>query len=201
MTEDEAKAKPVPTDTGIGFAVKQLWSGERVRRAGWRDKGMWLVMVRGCKRRTGDGDAPVSQAEFWGLGPHVLEATQGRLDEAPVRPFVVLYSGVGELTPWTCSQADLLAVDWEAIADGHSTGLADADAGDRCARCGAPYLPAGNCSRWEEGCQGGRGDGWTGSESASTGDVNAALEKASRQAEETVLVSWTWRGPDGEVLF
>lgn len=30
---------------------------------------------------------------------------------------------------------------------------------DRCARCGATYLPAGNCSRWEEGCQGGRGDG------------------------------------------
>lgn len=28
---------------------------------------------------------------------------------------------------------------------------------DRCARCGAPYLPAGNCSRWEEGC---RGQSW-----------------------------------------
>jgi len=28
-----------------------------------------------------------------------------------------------------------------------------------CARCGAPFAPEGNCSRRNEGCQGGRGEG------------------------------------------
>lgn len=28
----------------------------------------------------------------------------------------------------------------------------------KCVRCGAPYLPTGQCSRHAEGCQGGRGE-------------------------------------------
>ena len=32
---------------GIGWAVKQMWDGARVRRAGWNGKGMFLFLVPG----------------------------------------------------------------------------------------------------------------------------------------------------------
>jgi hypothetical protein len=31
---------------GIGEAVKALWDGKRVCRAGWNGKGMWLALQR-----------------------------------------------------------------------------------------------------------------------------------------------------------
>lgn len=76
----------------IGWAVKQLWHGDRVRRAGWNGKGMYLFLVnRQC------WFCEVSSAEA-GL---------------PNLPFIAMKTAMNEVVPWLCSQTDLLAADWE----------------------------------------------------------------------------------------
>ena len=75
------------TGYGIGWAVKQLWHGEKIRRAGWNGKGMWLAL-------------------------QTPDATGIKM----TLPYVFMSTSKGELVPWLCSQTDLLAADWE-IAD------------------------------------------------------------------------------------
>jgi hypothetical protein len=70
----------------IGWAVKQLQNGDRVRRSGWNGKGMWLALMPPTKN---------------------LEATEMTL------PYVYMSTAQGDLVPWLCSQTDLLATDWE----------------------------------------------------------------------------------------
>jgi Protein of unknown function (DUF2829) len=67
----------------IGWAVKQMQHGDRVCRAGWIGKGMWLAL------QTPDVHSKM------GL------------------PYVYLSTVNGTLVPWVCSQTDLLATDWE----------------------------------------------------------------------------------------
>lgn len=71
----------------IGWAVEQMRRGERVRRAGWNGKGMFLQLDR--------GDAS-------GM-------TGRRL------PYVEMRTVQGHYVPWLCSQTDLLASDWELV--------------------------------------------------------------------------------------
>jgi Protein of unknown function (DUF2829) len=70
----------------IGWAVKQLWNGDRVRRSGWNAKGMWLELQKP------DENSRMTQ------------------------PYVFMFTAQRHLVPWVCSQADLLAIDWE-LAD------------------------------------------------------------------------------------
>ncbi len=86
---------------GIGWAVKQLQHGSRVRRSGWNGKGMWLILVPGSKDLTVDEGRPLAQA---GL---VIGTKFNYL------PHVDMWTAQGELVPWLCSQTDLLAYDWE----------------------------------------------------------------------------------------
>jgi hypothetical protein len=67
----------------IGWAVKQLQDGDRVRRSGWNGKGMWLEL------QTPDEDSKMTL------------------------PYVYMSTAQGDLVPWLCSQSDLLATDWE----------------------------------------------------------------------------------------
>jgi hypothetical protein len=74
-------------DTGevrdIGWAVKQLWNANKVRRAGWNGKGMWLALQKP------DGNSKM------------------------MLPYVFISTGHYDRVPWNCSQTDLLAIDWE----------------------------------------------------------------------------------------
>lgn len=70
---------------GIGWAVKQMWTGARVRRAGWNGKGMWLAL-----------QVPDANSKM-------------------TLPYIFMSTAQGDLVPWLCSQTDLLAVDWEAV--------------------------------------------------------------------------------------
>jgi hypothetical protein len=67
----------------IGWAVKQLWEADRVRRAGWNGKGMFLQLQKP------DADSKMTL------------------------PYVYMSTAQGDLVPWLCSQTDLLATDWE----------------------------------------------------------------------------------------
>lgn len=75
---------------GIGVAVDQMKRfGQRVRRAGWNGKGMYLEHIMGATILDGTGE-----------GTSTL-------------PFVVMSTAQGDFVPWLCSQTDLLAEDWE----------------------------------------------------------------------------------------
>lgn len=76
---------------GIGQAVKEMQDGRQVRRAGWNGKGMFLELVKG--------------------GHFQHPSTTRSLEN-----FVAMYTAQGNWIPWLCSQADLLATDWELVA-------------------------------------------------------------------------------------
>jgi hypothetical protein len=67
----------------IGEAVHRLNQGQKVRRAGWNGKGMWL-----------EKQVPDSGSKM-------------------TLPYVYMSTAQGDLVPWLCSQTDLLAKDWE----------------------------------------------------------------------------------------
>ena len=72
---------------GIGWAVKQMQNGDRVARKGWDGKGMWIEIQR-----------PDENSRM-------------------TLPFVFMMTAQGQLVPWTCSQSDFLATDWEDAYD------------------------------------------------------------------------------------
>ena len=85
----------------IGSAVEALKQGERVRRAGWNGKGMFLVFVKGGEVNLKPG-TPYARA----LGETALPITIGS--------HIDMYTAQGTMQPgWLASQADLLAEDWE----------------------------------------------------------------------------------------
>lgn len=110
---DTIKHEPrnLHADLGIGNAVAALKNGRKVRRAGWNGKGMYLAVIE-----------PI---EFDPTSQHVI--TTGHVvdyDGHPIReesritmtePFVFLHTAQGGTIPWNCSQADLLATDWEVV--------------------------------------------------------------------------------------
>ena len=67
----------------IGWAIKQMRNGDKVRRAGWNGKGMWLEL-----------QVPDDHSKM-------------------TLPYVFMSTAQGDLVPWLCSQTDLLATDWE----------------------------------------------------------------------------------------
>lgn len=67
----------------IGEAITLMRAGERVARAGWNGKGMWLAL------QTPDEHSKMTE------------------------PYVYMKTAQGGLIPWLCSQADLLADDGE----------------------------------------------------------------------------------------
>lgn len=89
------------TGETIGWAVKQMWNGSRVRRAGWNGKGMFLFLVPGSTFQ-------VNRPPLLGIYPEGTTINY--------HPHVDMKTADGTIVPWLCSQTDLLAADWE-IAD------------------------------------------------------------------------------------
>jgi len=71
----------------FGKALQSIKAGNRVARAGWNGKGMWLRYVPGGVVER-DGET------------------------RPALPYVEMSTVGGELVPWLASQTDLLAEDW-----------------------------------------------------------------------------------------
>ena len=94
----------------IGWAVEQLKAGHRVRRPAWNGKGMWLCLSPAYT--VPSGAVPI------GL-PALALPNVGHLKASlDVGGHVIMRTAAGGLQPgWVCSQADLLATDWE-LADG-----------------------------------------------------------------------------------
>lgn len=77
----------------IGFAVDALEDGQRVRRAGWNGKSMWLAYA----------GAPIERGHMT-LPFIYIEYPAGH----PAYP-------TGSRVPWLASQTDILADDWEVL--------------------------------------------------------------------------------------
>lgn len=89
---------------GIGRAVVEMrYHGKKVRRAGWNGKGMFLVYQAGYP--TG---IPINANTARATG-----LAEGTVRE--FRPYVMMCTVDGSFVPWTCSQSDLLAEDWETV--------------------------------------------------------------------------------------
>lgn len=86
----------------IGWAVKQMHNGDRVRRSGWNGKGMFLFLVPGSH-------FTVNRPPLLGIYP---EGT-----EIDYHAHVDMRTAQGDIVPWLCSQSDLLATDWELATE------------------------------------------------------------------------------------
>lgn len=71
------------TMNAIGWAVKQMQNGSKVRRSGWNGKNMYLML-----------QVPDANSKM-------------------TLPYVFMFTATKDLVPWLCSQTDLLATDWE----------------------------------------------------------------------------------------
>ena len=71
------------TRNDIGWAVKQMFNGGKVRRRGWAAVATWLEiqLPDACSKMT--------------------------------QPYIFSGTSYGRNVPWTPSQADILATDWE----------------------------------------------------------------------------------------
>lgn len=98
---------------GVSFseALAALKRGERVARAGWNGKGMWL-RLESPDAFIGTLDGALSDVRVL-RGFRLLDGTY-----VQVRPYITLKTADDGLVPWVASQTDLLAEDWEVLTHG-----------------------------------------------------------------------------------
>ena len=81
-------------------ALDAIKNGNRVTRAGWNGKGMFIFMVPGSVFL-------VNRPPLLGIFP---EGTEVRY-----HAHVDMKTNDGEIVPWLCSQTDLFAEYWEQL--------------------------------------------------------------------------------------
>ena len=92
----------------FGMVLEALKAGQRVARAGWNGKGMWLSLS--C-----DGSREVAAENFW--SPHNAEFARENGGSATVQPCITMKNAKGEIQMgWLATQSDMLSDDW-MIAD------------------------------------------------------------------------------------
>lgn len=90
----------------FGDAIRALKAGQRVARAGWNGKGMWLAFSPGSKALPAE--------RFWAPQNKRHAEANGPTD---VLPCITMKTATGEiLMGWLASQTDMLADDWTEVA-------------------------------------------------------------------------------------
>lgn len=96
---------------GFEVALISLKAGQRVTRAGWNGKGMWLAMVPGHEWLVQNDGAPTRGiARIAGLNYRTL-------------PWIGMKTADDAYVPWLASQSDLLADDWRLVTDEPGNGV------------------------------------------------------------------------------
>lgn len=78
----------------FGLAIEALKTGQRVARAGWNGKGMWLGLVEAY--------------DYHGLKGGAMTAVIGCIK----LPWIGMKTADNGFVPWLASQTDMLAEDW-----------------------------------------------------------------------------------------
>lgn len=89
----------------FGQAIEALKKGEKVARAGWNGKGMWLMLTLSIH------DIPRA-----GTKQPVYRLT---IDDegsgATALPWIGIKTADNKFVPWPASQTDMLAEDWTIV--------------------------------------------------------------------------------------
>lgn len=96
------------TELNFGQALEALKSGQRVSRAGWNGKGMYLWLLPEAK-------VPAD----WCKEPHLKELAINNPDGSGTMhclPSIRMKTADGKvLTGWLASQTDMFATDWQIV--------------------------------------------------------------------------------------
>jgi hypothetical protein len=84
----------------FGQALDCLKTGERVQRAGWNGKGMFLFLVPGSA-------FTVNRPPLLGIYPEGTKINY--------QPHIDMKTAQGTVVPWLASQSDVLAEDWQIL--------------------------------------------------------------------------------------
>ena len=92
----------------FGHAQAAMAAGVRVARAGWNGKDMWICLGKGHARQ------PVEA--FW--NKHTRDFVHQNGGFAEVLPYYLMKTADGKiLMGWLASQTDLMANDWQVVAE------------------------------------------------------------------------------------
>lgn len=109
MTERKGNVMDMESDIaereaeeGLSFSLvlERIKRGDRVCRAGWNGKGMFLFLVPGSR-------FAVNRAPLLGIYP------EGTIID--YHAHIDMKTAQGYVVPWLASQSDLLADDWEIV--------------------------------------------------------------------------------------
>ena len=84
----------------FGQALEELKTGKKVSRDGWNGKGMFIFLVPGSIFK-------VNRKPLLGIYPEGTEISY--------HAHVDMKTAQGDIVPWICSQADMLAEDWDIV--------------------------------------------------------------------------------------
>lgn len=106
----QAVESPGVSALSFGDALAALRGGERVCRAGWNGKGMWLSLSGPLDGRE------IPAGNFW--SENNAEFARANGGKATVLPCITMKTASGEiLMGWLASQTDMLADDWMVVSD------------------------------------------------------------------------------------
>ncbi len=87
----------------IGQAVRLMKQGSKFAREGWNGKGMYLVYQK-------------AYPQGIAINQNTADATGLPLGTVcKFQPYITLRTADNSFIPWSASQADLLAEDWEEV--------------------------------------------------------------------------------------
>ncbi|MGU3467562.1 DUF2829 domain-containing protein [Methylobacterium sp. C33D] len=106
-SKDQTVVDPATLGLDFGDALRALKRGERVCRAGWNGKGMWLAQTPGSI-------VPATAASRTGALLAYVEAES--VEEVRILPHIDMRAADGSLViGWLASQADMLSEDWMVV--------------------------------------------------------------------------------------
>jgi uncharacterized protein DUF2829 len=95
----------------FGSALEMLNSGQRVARAGWNGKNMFIY------KTVGNTVSKYFIPKFASLPDSVKIFLEKRGSDVVFQPSLTMYTAAGEMQPgWLASQSDMLAEDWTVLS-------------------------------------------------------------------------------------
>lgn len=96
-----------PQEVDFSYALMAAKHGERIARAGWNGKGMFLFVLN----MLGPVRIPERATAFHpGVRMPTDAVTMYRLE-----PFICVKTADNKMVPWLASQTDILANDWTVL--------------------------------------------------------------------------------------